>query len=133
VTGATFWLTLTLVLAASLWIPYIVGVNRHLPAGIDAFRAPYDQSVLPDWVQRANRAHVNLIEQGMPFAALVLLALHLGVTSPAVAWAAAAFFWLRLAHAAGMITGWARNPARPLIFTAGWVCCLVVAGAILAG
>ena len=31
-----FWLLATMVLAASMWIPYIVGVNMYLPDDIDA-------------------------------------------------------------------------------------------------
>jgi DNA-binding transcriptional ArsR family regulator/uncharacterized protein YndB with AHSA1/START domain len=59
-------LTCLTLLAASLWIPYIIGVNRHLPEGVNTFQRPHDGSSLPDWVMRANRAHINLLEQGCP-------------------------------------------------------------------
>ncbi|PTX56466.1 MAPEG family protein [Litoreibacter ponti] len=126
-----FYLTLVALLAASMWIPFIVGVNLAPNKDFTSFATPPDLTQMQPWVQRANRAHLNLIEQSAPFAVLVLLAAHLGVSTPATALAAACFFWLRVAHAVGMISGWARLPLRPLIFTAGWVCCLVIGWAIL--
>lgn len=126
-----FYLTLVALLAASMWIPYIVGVNMPANKAYSNFEMPPDLRQMQPWVQRANRAHLNLIEQAAPFAVLVLLAAHLGVSTPATALAAACFFWLRVAHAVGMISGLARLPLRPLIFTGGWVCCLVIGWAIL--
>lgn len=127
-----WWLTATLLLAGAMWVPYTVGSNLHMPAGADPFRRPMDKRALPDWVQRADRAQGNLLEQGMPFAALVLTAHAAGASGGLTAWAAAAFFAVRLAHAAGMIAGVARNPLRPTLFTAGWLCHLAVAAAIFA-
>ena len=131
-TPELYWLLATMVLAASMWLPYIVGVNMHLPEGIDAFQKPYDETVLPDWVQRADRAHMNLLEQSMPFAVIVLMAHVLGVSTPVTAWAAGVFFWLRVAHAVGMTTGRTRYPSRPIIFTAAWACILVIAWQVVA-
>ena len=68
----------------------------------------------------------------MPFAVLILLAHHLGVSTWVTIWAAALFFWLRVAHAVGYITALARLPLRPIIFTAGWVCCLLMAYSVFA-
>lgn len=119
-------------LAGSLWIPYVVGVNIHLPAGVNPFQRPHNGAGLPDWVVRADRAHINLIEQGFPFAILVIV-LHLvdGFT-PLTAWTAIAFLALRIAHAVGMITGVAQMPVRPILFTAGWICILILGGAAFA-
>ncbi len=130
-TPELFWLTATMVLAASLRIPYIVGVNMHLAEGVNPFQRPHNNEGLPDWVVRANRAHVNLIEQGMPYAALILIATVAGVSTVVTVWAAAIFFWLRVAHAVGMITGTAQMPVRPMIFTAGWLCVLAIGVEIL--
>jgi uncharacterized MAPEG superfamily protein len=126
------WCLLALMmLAASLWIPFIIGVNLHPPAGVEPFKRGYDRTILPDWVQRADRAHMNLLEAAMPFAAIVLLAHLVGANSAATAWLAVVFLGLRLAHAIGMITGWTQFPLRPLIFTAGWAC-VVAYGALTA-
>ncbi len=125
------WLMLTALLAASLWIPYIVGVNRHAIAGQDGFDRPNDLNAYPAWVHRAHRAHLNLIEQALPFAIVILIAHAAQVSTPVTAAAAAIFFWLRVAHAVGMISGLARFPARPILFTAGWLAILVIAVELL--
>ncbi|TFL16237.1 MAPEG family protein [Jannaschia formosa] len=134
-TPELWWMTWTAILAGSLWIPYIVGVNTasdgNLPEGWDPFTRPGDPLRHRPWVARAWRAHLNLLEQFLPMLALVLIAHAAGVSTVVTAWATGIFFGLRIAHAVGMITGWARMPLRPLIFTAGWLCILAVAGAIL--
>jgi uncharacterized MAPEG superfamily protein len=136
-TGSSPSLELTVVviltvLAASLWIPYIVGVNMNPQTGVDPFARPAALTGFPDWVHRAHRAHLNLLEQLLPFAVLVLIIDRLGATSVLTAGTAVVFLFLRIAHAVGMITGWARFPLRPILFTAGWLCCLVLAYAALA-
>ena len=136
-TSELFWLTLTAILAASLWIPYIIGVNT---SGEDVmnekrsrdFTRPSDPSQERPWVHRAFRAHLNLLEQFLPFAAVVIVAHLAGISTTATVWACIVFFWLRVIHAVWMIAGFPVIPARPLIFTAGWVCILVIAGVVLA-
>lgn len=118
------------ILAASLWIPYIIGVTTD-PAEADNFTRPGDLTALRPWVHRAYRAHLNLLEQFLPFAVLVFLVDRLDAYSALTLWAAIAFFWLRVAHAVGMITGLARMPLRPILFTAGWACCLLMGYAVL--
>ena len=131
-TPELFWLAATSLLAASLWIPYIVGVNLHPAQGpADGFTRPADLSAFPAWVHRAHRAHLNLIEQGLPFAVLVLIAAQAGVSTPVTVWASAAFFWLRVLHAAGMISGTLRFPARPIVFTGGWIAILILGWQLL--
>ena len=137
-TTELMYLVLTALLAASLWIPYIVGVNTS-EAGSEAevdsrdFTRPGNPALQRPWVHRAFRAHLNLLEQFLPFAALVLLAHQLGVSTWVTVWASAAFFWLRVAHAIGMITGLAALPARPIIFTLAWLCVVAIGVQILIG
>lgn len=125
------YLTLTALMAACLWIPFIVGSSISPAKSLD-FSRPLDPSVHPAWVHRAYRAHLNLLEQMMPFAVIVLVAHVLGVSTPVTVWASIAFFWFRIAHAVGMITGAAVFPVRPIIFTASWVCVLLVGWQVLA-
>ena len=125
-------LTLLMILAASLWIPYIVGVNKHAIAGTDPFLRPTPLDQFPAWVHRANRAHLNLLEQGIPFAVLVLILHSIDGFTALTAWTAIVFLGLRVLHAVGMISGVARMPWRPVLFTAGWVCCLMMAYAVFA-
>lgn len=124
-------LTCLMILAASLWIPYIIGVNTNEVEG-DGFARPIDLRLLPEWVHRAHRAHLNLVEQGFPFAVLVLILSQIDGFSTLTYWTVIAFFWLRLAHAVGMISGLARFPLRPAIYLGGWVCCLLLAYAVFA-
>ena len=125
------YLVLTAILAASLWIPYIVGVNVQSQVDTTDFTRPPDLSALPAWVHRAHRAHLNLIEQMLPFAVIVLVAHTLSVSTTITVAATVAFFWLRVIHAAGMISGLARFPIRPIIFTASWLCILAIGWQVL--
>ncbi len=124
-------LTCLMLLAASLWIPFIVGSSSD-PAATDGFARPHDVSRLKPWVHRAFRAHLNLLEQAMPFAVLVLIVDRMDGFTALTAWTAIGFFWLRVAHAIGMITGIAKMPLRPLIFLGGWICCLIMGYAVFA-
>ncbi len=77
-------------------------------------------------MHRAHRAHLNLIETALPFAALVLIANAAGISTGITVGAAIAFFWLRVLHAVGMISGNAQFPVRPIIFTASWLCSVLL-------
>lgn len=122
-------LMLTAIIAASLWIPFIVGVNIT-PAAEGAaspFIVPPDPLKMKPWIARSYRAHQNLLEQFLPFAVVVIIAHMLGVSTTITKWACIMFVGLRVAHAIGMITGTARLPLRPLIFTSGYICILILA------
>lgn len=125
-TTELIYLTLVAVLTASLWIPFIVGVNVQKDVYAGDFTRPPDVSKFAPWIHRAHRAHLNAVEQVLPFAVLVLLLNSIGVSTSWTVGASVAFFWLRLAHAVGMITGLARFPVRPILFTAGWICILIL-------
>ncbi|WP_162946837.1 MAPEG family protein [Ruegeria sp. EL01] len=124
-------LTCLMLLAVSMWIPYVVGISSD-PSEEEAFARPAQISNLRPWVQRAHRAQLNLLEQAMPFAVLVLIVNALDGFSTLTYWTAILFFWIRVLHAAGMITGIARMPIRPMLFTVGWVCCLIMGYAVFA-
>jgi uncharacterized MAPEG superfamily protein len=132
-TTELFWLTLTAILASSLWIPYIIGVNVTDYEGKQhSFSRPPDQSKMAPWVHRSHRAHLNLLEQFVPFATVVIIGFQAKVSTTITVWCTIAFFWLRVAHAIGMITGKARFPIRPLLFTSGWIATIVMAWQVLA-
>ena len=114
------------IFAAFLWVPYIVGISND-PSKEDAFDTPADISVLRPWVQRANRAHLNLLEQLLPFAILVLLIDRIDGFTTLTYFTAIAFFWIRVLHAVGMISGIAKMPLRPILFSAGWICIALMA------
>ena len=127
------WLAYTALLAGSLWIPFIVGVNvTDFPGKDQLFSRPPDPSGMKAWVHRALRAHQNLLEQLLPFAVIVLIGAVTAVSTPITAACAVIFFWLRVTHVVVMITGVTRVPLRPMLYFAGWVTTLVYAWQVLA-
>jgi uncharacterized MAPEG superfamily protein len=72
-----------------------------------------DLSDLTGVAGRAKRAHLNMIENLVLFAALVLIAAAAGKANAATATGAAIFFWGRLAHAVIYLIGipWLRTLA----------------------
>jgi uncharacterized MAPEG superfamily protein len=127
------WLVFTAILAGSLWMPFIVGVNVTNFEGKDTlFIRPPDHAKMAPWVHRSLRAHQNLLEQFVPFATIVLIGAVAGVSTKATVVCSILFFWLRVAHAVGMITGLARLPLRPMIYLAGWFVTLIYAWQVLA-
>lgn len=71
------------------------------------------------WIGRAKRAHMNMLENLVPFAALVLAAHGLGKLGALTVLGAQLFFWGRVAHAAIYIAG--IPYLRTLAFFAGYV------------
>lgn len=121
----------TALLGASLWIPYIVGVNTTAYAGEeDAFARPPDHRLMQPWVHRAHRAHLNMLEQFTPYAVVVIVGALLNVSNAWTVGCAGAFLVLRAVHAWGMIGGWARFPLRPTVFSAGWLVTVVHAAVV---
>jgi uncharacterized MAPEG superfamily protein len=65
------------------------------------------------WAGRAKRAHANMVENLVLFAALVLIAVAAGKANAMTAMGAMIFFWARVAYAAIYIAGiaWLRTLA----------------------
>ena len=65
------------------------------------------------WAGRARRAHLNMIENMVLFAALVLIAAVAGKANATTAMGALIFFWARLAYAVIYLIGvpWLRTVA----------------------
>jgi uncharacterized MAPEG superfamily protein len=60
---------------------------------------------IPEWAARAQRAHLNLLQNLAPFAILVLVAQVSGKANATTALGTTIFFWARVAHAAVYIAG----------------------------
>lgn len=119
-----FYLTLTAGLCVVLWIPHIVGlVSTQGFLKAEDYRS-LPKPELPDWVERANRTHINLVENLPSFTALVLVAHVAGAASGTTAVAAAVFFWARLVHALVFLLG--LPYLRTLIFTVGVIAQVVI-------
>lgn len=123
------WLTLTLLLTACLWIPYILQLIVQLgpvqavwdPTGAHPHEAA--------WALRAKRAHYNAIENIAVFAPLTLLVAGLGLGDGMTAAAAAINFFARLAHY--VIHVLALPVIRTIVFLVGFGCQMVMAGRVL--
>ncbi len=64
-----------------------------------------DLPALAGWAGRAQRAHNNMLESLLIFAALVLVAQVAGKTNAMTAFGAQVFFWARLAYAPVYVIG----------------------------
>jgi len=73
----------------------------------------------PEWANRAERAHANLVENLAAFAILVLVAHVAGKANATTALGAALFFWGRVAHVAVYVAGivYVRTLAFAVAFT----------------
>ena len=120
-TTELFYLLLAALLTGVLWIPVVIGYvsSRGLLRPADYKVAP--TSPLPDWVNRANRAHMNAVENIASFATVVLIADSVGVSTSVTEMSAAVFFYARAAHAVIHISGFSLFMARTVAFTVAWV------------
>jgi len=120
-TTELFYLLFVALLTAVLWIPVVIGYvsSRGFLKPIDYKVAP--TSPLPDWVNRANRAHMNAVENLASFATVVLIARLVGVSTPVTEMSAAVFFYARAAHAVIHISGFSMFKARTMAFTVSWI------------
>ena len=120
-TTELFYLLLAAILTGVLWIPVVIGyvLSRGPLKPSDYKVAP--TSPLPAWVNRANRAQVNAVENLAPFATVVLIAHAAGVSTSVTEISAAVYFYARLLHAPVHISGFSLFRARTVIFTVAWV------------
>ena len=94
-----YWLTLSILLTAVLWLPYIL--NRLLEQGV--FTGLWDPEgetqTEVGWSRRLMAAHVNAVENLVIFAPLVLILHALEMSSALTETASMLYFFSRLAHA----------------------------------
>ena len=103
------------VLSILLWIPYIAaGVSQYGLLTPAQYKVPGSR-VLPEWANRARRAHLNLLENLASFTALILIAHLTGISTEATAATAAVFFWARVAQTAVHIMWHPIHPNRCLL------------------
>jgi uncharacterized MAPEG superfamily protein len=116
-------------LTGLLWIPYIL--DRIAKWGmVAAVGYPVNPPAQSPWAVRMMKAHDNAVENLVIFAALVLAAHALGVSSNAIATAAIVYFWARLVHVFAYT--YAVPWVRTLAFTVGFFAQAVIAWQILA-
>ena len=111
-------LTWSAALCALIWIPYILA--RISAWGLlDTVGYPEAPPAVPAWSARMHKAHLNLVENLVPFAALVLVAHAANLSNETTALGAEIFFWGRVVHAVAYV--FAIPWVRTLGFAAGIV------------
>lgn len=94
----TFWLAVTAMMTGVMFIPYVL--DRFAVRGILGTLANPDPHDKPQhaWAQRAQQAHMNMVENLVVFAALIAAAHFAGVSNSLTVLGCILFFWARLAH-----------------------------------
>ena len=98
----------------------VAAMGANLQVGLSTLAGNReDMPALTGWAGRARRAHLNMLENLVLFAALVLVAHAAGKTSDTTVLGAQLFFWGRVVHAGSYIAG--IPYVRTLGFFAGYV------------
>ena len=129
-TTELYWMTLTVLMTALFWVPYIldrIAVRGMIPTLSD--KQPENDGPHSLWAQRAIRAHENAVENLAIFVPAVLTAHVLNISSPATKMAAVVYFLARLAHFVVYIFG--IPVVRTLAFAIGWAAQIVILASIL--
>lgn len=118
-TTELYWLTLTVLMTALFWVPYILdrlAVRGIWPALSDT--KPENGGSHSLWAQRAIKAHENAVENLAIMVPAVLVAHVLNISSPATRAAIVIYFLARLVHFFVYLGG--VPVVRTLAFTVGW-------------
>ena len=129
-TTELYWLTLTVLMTALFWVPYILdrlAVRGIWPALSDT--KPEGGGPHSLWAQRAIRAHQNAVENLVIFVPAVLIAHLLNISTPATRMAVVIYFLARLVHFLVYLAG--IPVVRTLAFAVGWAAQIVVLASIL--
>ena len=125
-----YWLVLTVLMTALLWIPQILhSVFRAGPN--KAFLYPDEAAKeYADWALRSKAAHNNAVENLVIFAPLVFLVLLLGIGNELTALATMIYFIVRVLHYVMHVL--AIPLMRTLAFLIG-VACQIIMGLSIIG
>ena len=121
-------LVLVSTFTALLWVPYML--NRIVVRGIaGTVGYPVNPPALAPWAERLRAAHANAVENLAVFAALILAAQVLNISTPLTALAGVLYLWSRVAHAVTYTFGvpWLRT----LAFVGGFIAQMLVAWQLL--
>src|SRR5579859_7219969 len=117
-TTELYWLTLTVLMTALLWVPYIL--DRFITRGIwkTIGETRLDIADQSSWAQRASKAHQNAIENLAIVVPAVLIAHALGLSTPVTQSAVMVYFFARLVHYIAYLG--AIPVLRTVTFLTGW-------------
>jgi uncharacterized MAPEG superfamily protein len=105
------WSAVLCLIVPNLSVAGLTSTPGGLVWGLGNRDQPFE---VPAWVGRARRAHANLVENLVVFAALVLVAVAADKTNAWTALGAQLFFWGRIGHLATYMAGLV--PWRTLAF-----------------
>ena len=129
-TTELYWLTLTVLMTALFWVPYIldrIGVRGLITAITGTVPETVDDQSM--WAQRAIKAHQNAVENLAVIVPVVLIAHVLNVSTAVTQTAIVVYFFARLVH---FLVYTAGIPViRTLAFATGWACQMAFIAAIL--
>ena len=125
VTPDLYWLALTGLMTAALWMPHVLRLIVQ-EGVIPAFRDP-EALIEPDpkWAQRSKRAHINAQLNFAVFAGLVVAAHLAGVDVKVLGTLTMVYFFVRLAHYLVYTLG--LPYLRPNLFVIGAVIQIIIA------
>lgn len=132
---AYYFLTLSGLLTLLMWTPYILArlFIWGLPTFLNNYPKgfPQEQPTPPLWAQRAQRAHLNMVETMPAFIAVILAATFLADESlyATINQWASIFFIARVAYAAVYILGipYLRTP----VYLVSWLAILIIGGVLI--
>ncbi len=124
-----YWLTLTLIMTAIMWMPYIVNrLIEHSP--LTALMNPQpDLRPTAQWAERLMRAHDNAVENLVIFAPLVLILHIMGISTTMTATACLIYFFARLCHL--LLYTFGVPLLRTIAFFIGFLCQMALGLTIL--
>jgi len=128
-TTELYWMTLTVLMTALFWLPYLLDrvVVRGLFTTLSSELETGTNHSL--WAQRAIKAHQNAVENLAIFVPAVL-ALHvLNLSTPMTRSAVVVYFFARLLHY--FVYAAAIPLARTVTFTLGWLSQIALLGTVL--
>ncbi len=124
-----FWLVLTSLMTALLFVPYIVNRMKEHGIGPALWNPQPDTRPKAPWAERLMRAHANAVENLVVFAPLVLALQLTGISTATTASACMVYFFVRLAHA--ILYTFAVPLLRTVAFIIGFACQMVLALTLL--
>ncbi len=124
-----FWLTLTILMTAVIWVPYIANrliEDQPWPA---LMNPQPDLRPKAQWAERLMRAHDNAVENLVVFAPLVLMVHVTGMSTALTANACILYFFARLIHL--LLYTFGVPFFRTLAFFIGFLCQMVLGSHLL--
>jgi uncharacterized MAPEG superfamily protein len=124
-----FWLTLTIMMSALIWIPYIVNrLIEHSPWRALMNPQP-DLRPKAQWAERLMRAHDNAVENLVIFAPLVMTLQLTGITTVMTVNACMIYFFARISHL--FLYAFGAPFFRTVAFFVGFLCQMTLGLSVL--